>query len=494
MRHQPVGEGPGRLPGFGRAQHRIDHFVEQLRLVDHVLGKAQHGRRFGGHQRRDQNFELAFGHQFARVPLQRVAEIDRHRQGLRLALGKGRSQREQPRRPREDHRDRVDIDPGNLLARQRDRSSGCQSFDFCRRNQSAQRVEQESARTAGRIDHTLFERPFDHRRANPCREPVRCVIFAQIVTLSGVDQTFIKALKHIGIDCIELEALRLPRDAEHQRIALRLVAQQPVEEIGLDRVENAQIAKRQTVEQVLSGIGQPTGQRHGRHSLGQNNQIGVLQEQFRRVDLGAIGDPQQPVPQLALQHDFGMTGEPGPHRAQFAHGPLIEHRFTAQFDPDARNIRLQFVLERDNAFKPAQELGRFLDIRDMRSQLDQRVACFRQFMHRECRAIGDDPDEILAGQIAAIFEITGKLGFERFAPEIGLQFDHGAPEQGIDPPTNFERLMLERDVRRFCTEPIGQQLVEQPAHLLVSRTGQEFGDNFLKVALAQCHHMLPAHA
>ena len=90
MRREPLGKGFPVLPRLGCAQHRINRFIEQVRLVDYVFGKAQNGCRVCRAGGRHEDFKLTPVHQLARIPLQRITQIDRDREGRRAAFGKSR--------------------------------------------------------------------------------------------------------------------------------------------------------------------------------------------------------------------------------------------------------------------------------------------------------------------------------------------------------------------------------------------------------------------
>lgn len=101
---------------------------------------------------------------------------------------------------------------------------GASGYDLGRRqprlparfDQAAQRMEQEGPRAAGRIEHTLFQRSRDRRRDDPRRQPVGRVVFAEVVTLVGIDQALIETLEHVDLDVAQSEAQRLRGERAHQ--------------------------------------------------------------------------------------------------------------------------------------------------------------------------------------------------------------------------------------------------------------------------------------
>ncbi len=103
-------------------------------------------------------------------------------------------------------------------------------------------MEQEGARSARQIEHALLQRARHRCRDDPRRQPVGRVVFAEIVAFLGIDQAFIKALEHVDLDVAQAEARRLPGKRTHQVIAAS-GEQRPVEEVGLDRTDDAFIGQ-----------------------------------------------------------------------------------------------------------------------------------------------------------------------------------------------------------------------------------------------------------
>ncbi len=74
------------------------------------------------------------------------------------------------------------------------------------------RVKQERARAAGRIEHPLLDRRGRRRRRTILRgEPVRRVVLAEPVPLVAVDQRLVEDLEHVAFDLAEPEAADMSR-------------------------------------------------------------------------------------------------------------------------------------------------------------------------------------------------------------------------------------------------------------------------------------------
>ena len=116
------------------------------------------------------------------------------------------------------------------------------------------------------------------------------------MALRGIDQTFIQPLQDVNLNGFEFEALGLLGDPQNERVSPRFIAEQPVKEICLDRVKDTECAKGLPIKQVSPGFRQVSGQGQSGNGLGEDDKICVLKEEFRRVDLRAIGNAQQPIP------------------------------------------------------------------------------------------------------------------------------------------------------------------------------------------------------
>ena len=180
-----------------------------------------------------------------------------------------------------------------------------------------------------------------------------------------------------------------------------------------------------------------------------------------------------------------MLRQPLPQLPQLAHGAAIQNRFPPEFDANARDIRQQAILERDDTFKPAEQFKGGFDIRRDPAELDQRLAVFVKFMDDEHCTIGDDANIVLTGDSLPILEISDKLRLKSFLAQVRFQLNDRAAKQGIYPATDFKCLMFERNITRRSTQAIGQQLEQQASDLFMAGTGQKLADDFLKNFIQQ---------
>ena len=118
------------------------------------------------------------------------------------------------------------------------------------------------------------------------------------MALGRVDQALVQGFQHVNLHVAQAEARRLPGDAEDQVSSVGGF-EDPVEEIALDRPLDADFVKRSAGEDRTGVVGRKV--EHARRDcLGDDRQIGMLQEQRIVADLGAVSLAQQPVPKLAL--------------------------------------------------------------------------------------------------------------------------------------------------------------------------------------------------
>ena len=97
---QPCGEGVDRLIALCQRQYFFEGLVEQARLARETHGEAQNyplpavldrdRAAFRAHRFtrcRNHDLKVVLVHELASVPLQRIAQIDRHTQGAGTAVG-----------------------------------------------------------------------------------------------------------------------------------------------------------------------------------------------------------------------------------------------------------------------------------------------------------------------------------------------------------------------------------------------------------------------
>ena len=96
----------------------------------------------------------------------------------------------------------------------------CPAHLVPRGSDPADRVEQECPRPAGGIEHALGQRRVDRAPDDFRRQPVGCVIFAEIMALRRVDEALIQRLQHIHGDILQPKPRRLPCNAENKACAV----------------------------------------------------------------------------------------------------------------------------------------------------------------------------------------------------------------------------------------------------------------------------------
>jgi hypothetical protein len=99
-------------------------------------------------------------------------------------------------------------------------------------------LEQESPRSAGRVQHALFQRSFDRLLDHAVRQPVRCVVLAQAVAPVGIDDALVEHLHDIVLHVLPGKAREASRQPGDDRVALRRL-DDPVKEVLLDHTVDA---------------------------------------------------------------------------------------------------------------------------------------------------------------------------------------------------------------------------------------------------------------
>ena len=179
-------------------------------------------------------------------------------------------------------------------------------------------MEQERPRAAGRIHDPLFQRVVHGGRDHAGGEPVGGVVFPEAVAGLGGDQVLVERLEDVHPNIAQAEPVHLPRDP-HDQFRAVLGGQRPVEEIWLALAGNAEVRERRAVEQrgrVRGGASTIAAT----HRLGDDGEIGMLQEQRVVADLGPVGEAQEPVPQIAFQARSGHMSDAVPEIAQAVEG------------------------------------------------------------------------------------------------------------------------------------------------------------------------------
>ena len=154
-------------------------------------------------------------------------------------------------------------------------------------NQATKRMEQKRAGAAGWVQNTLCERRVHGLRDHASGKPIGCIVFAQVMTLVRVNQTFVKHLEHVGLDVGEAEPGGFGSNLPHQ-IGAGGTFQWPIKEVGFDRAENALVGERSARKQSLRIRHRKIEHTVG-NSLDHDGQVGVLEEKRILADLLAVG-------------------------------------------------------------------------------------------------------------------------------------------------------------------------------------------------------------
>ncbi len=347
----------------------------------------------------------------------------------------------------------------------------CPAHLVPRGSDPADRVEQECPRPAGGIEHALGQRRVDRAPDDFRRQPVGCVIFAEIMALRRVDEALIQRLQHIHGDILQPKPRRLPCNAENKACAVG-VLQDTVKEVALDSAVDPGIGER-AARHDGAGIGRRQIQHPHGNRLRYNGQIGVLQEQRIIADRGTINQAQQPVPQLALQRDLAVCRVPLPKRGQHSACPPERQAVAAEFALNNQGVRLQVVAIRQRGFEPGQQAIGVVRLGLVLTDFFQPART--QLIGDESCAIGGDA-EILAPGLALPLEQIIRQPVQdvgQFVAKVALELEHGRAKQHIRPPVNFVHSDFVIDGEIICVESVAKDFCHVCSDLLVARTPGE---------------------
>ncbi len=355
-------------------------------------------------------------------------------------------------------------------------------------------MEQEGPRAAGRIEHALFQRARDCRRDDPCRQPIRRVVLAQVVALVGIDQALVEALKHVDLDVAQAEANRLRGERAHQ-VDAASGEQRPVEEIGLDGTDDA-FVRQEPTRQHLCRIADLQIEDARRDRLHEDGQIGVLEEQRVAADVVAVDLAQQSIPQVALQPHFGMVADLGPEPLEFRVRAAEGEAVAAEGERYRDRRRHHLGNGGEQRLEPAQQPLGVIDIDVVASDRCESAAIQRVGEQR--RPVGGKTDGGPAGRAAAarVGQIIGHPGdhIALLAAKVALQLDDGGAPRHVDAPTVVDEVALVLQFAERGAEAFSQQFRDQAAQRLVSRPGGHRSDDVGQAISAPtvCHFSPPA--
>ena len=273
-----------------------------------------------------------------------------------------------------------------------------------------------------------------------------------------------------------MKAAGLGRQLIDQGMAIR-VGQHPVEEVALDRAMDADLGERPAGQDV-GGVGGRAFQGTGGDGLGQDGQVGVLQEQPVLADRRAIDLAQQRIPEVALELDLGLLLEPGPERGQPAFGAAEGQAVPAQFAGDGQRRGVEVLALGHRGLEPAEQGFGILRAGPVLADLDEDVVA--QLEGQEGRAIGGDAEaKRAAGQAGALAQVVGQLcqNVGQFAPEVRFQFENGRGEEGIGAAADQRHAEFVVDGAHRPAQAIGDETGEPNPHVFMARPGRQLRNN-----------------
>jgi hypothetical protein len=219
-------------------------------------------------------------------------------------------------------------------------------------------------------------------------------------------------------------------------------------------------------------------------AVAHDGQIGVLKEQGRSLDVGAVGNAQQAIPEVAFQIRLRIVFEVVPESLDLSDGSVIGDAVATKLTLND-DVGRDLVIQSNDALQPAEQTARLTHLRPELPELVEPAVTDQ--VDAELRAVRRDAHEPLAGVPLALGKVAAelRLGVASFAGEIALDLEYGATEQGVDAPAHLWQGPLEINAGGVRAEPLGQQAVEQCPDLVVTRLGHEFGDDQLHVL---CFH------
>ena len=157
---------------------------------------------------------------------------------------------------------------------------------------------------------------------------------------------------NVGLNVLQVEARGLAGDLQHEGSA-SWVEQHPVEEVAFDGAKDALLLQKLAGEHVLGAV-RLLPQRAGGDGLGNDGEIGVLQEERVAADRLAIDLAEQPVPELALERDLGMVAELVPQRREGGASVAEGEAVAAERALDGAGIGWEVVAVGERGFEPGE--------------------------------------------------------------------------------------------------------------------------------------------
>lgn len=121
------------------------------------------------------------------------------------------------------------------------------------------------------------------------------------MALGAVDQRLIEQLEDVDLDVMETESRDMARQP-HDEIPAGWIVQDPIEEIAFDGADDAH-GREPAAAQKIAGVVDLETQNAGGNRLGYHNKVGVLQPKGLVLDVPAIDQAQELLPEASLQRN-----------------------------------------------------------------------------------------------------------------------------------------------------------------------------------------------
>jgi hypothetical protein len=210
----------------------------------------------------------------------------------------------------------------------------------------------------------------------------------------------------------------------------------------------------------------------------------VLQKQRVVADRGAVGLAQQPVPQLALEHDLGMRAQLGPQALENTTGPAEAEAAAAKLALDCQRVGRQIVPIRKRRLQPGEECLGARRVRLVPADFDQ--CALAQLIGEERGAVGGNPEETAPCLPLPLGQIIGQPGeyVPQFLAQITLELENDRAEQRVGAAMHLGQPHLVVDFVVSDAEPVTEDFGQMCADGLVARTGRKVRHDLGKMLLS----------
>jgi hypothetical protein len=146
----------------------------------------------------------------------------------------------------------------------------------------------------------------------------------------------------------------------------------------------------------------------GGERLGDDREVGVLEEQTVVAQRRAVGLAQETVPELALEGHLRVVAEGGPERLQVGPGAAEGEALAAEFALDRERLRRQVVPVGERGLQPGEQRLGVLGPDLVAADLGEGPVA--QLERDEERAVGGDAEVAAAGLALALAQVARELG------------------------------------------------------------------------------------